>query len=113
MWPFIIEGDLVTVVRQQGIPRLASVVAVCIADQLIVHRVTGRTSRDGQVTIVVRGDSSPGSFARLQPGEIIGKVASVCRNGKRSTRWVSPPLSIVALTAGPVLRMLVRLKALF
>jgi hypothetical protein len=111
MWPFIRAGDCVTIVTAGKMPRAGSVVAVFNNDQCIVHRVVkicGRPGARGDVWIC--GDSSPGSQTQIQSSDIIGVAESIERNGKRHTRWLRPPLSLLALFFGIVLRAMVTLR---
>jgi hypothetical protein len=111
MWPFIKSGDLVTVVSCKKMPVAGSVAAVFYHDQCIVHRVVKRRERPGIMGEVwICGDSSPGSQARIPLKEIVGIVSSLERNGTRQTRWLHPPLSLVALLIGRFMRALIVLK---
>lgn len=105
MLPFIKPGDVVTIKRCDGLPCFGSVVALFVQDQLIVHRVA-KVTKTG--TVLISGDSSVGSETSVMPSEIIGTVVSLKRNGKIHSRWLKPPLSLIALIVGMIIKMLVR-----
>jgi hypothetical protein len=92
-------------------PAIGSVAAVFNNDQCIVHRIVKRRERPGAMGEAwICGDSSPGSWAKIQPGEIIGIVSSLERNGTRRTRWLYPPLSVAVLLIGRFLRILIGIR---
>jgi hypothetical protein len=114
MWPFIRSGDLVTIVPCKKIPVIGSVAAVFNNDQCIVHRVVKRCKRSGAMGEVwICGDSSPGSQSRIPPGEIVGIVSLLERNGTRHTCWLRPPLSLAALLIGRIMRALIVIRDFF
>jgi hypothetical protein len=105
MLPFIKTGDVVTIKRSEGSHRIGSVVALFIKDQLIIHRIV-KVEKTG--TLLICGDSSAGSETSVMPSEIIGTVVSLKRNGKIHSRWLKPPLSLIALIVGLIIKTLLR-----
>jgi hypothetical protein len=114
MWPFIRSGDRVTIKKQNALPPVGSVVAVFSGEQLVIHRLLKqRRGTDATGEVWIRGDSSPGSTARIPAAWIIGRVASLRRNGRVRTFWITPPFSLLALPLGTILCILVRIKMSF
>jgi hypothetical protein len=93
------------------VPHLGAVVALFAADQLIVHRVVAIRRGTTGLDVIIAGDSSPGSHARMPVSELVGEIESVSRGPAVINAWLSPPLGVLAVYAGYGLRFLVRLKS--
>lgn len=81
MHPFIQDGDVVTVSPKiGGKPRLGEVGAFCHPEtrKLVVHRILARRD-DGYL---FRGDNAAEWDGLISPGDILGRVTRVERNGR-------------------------------
>ncbi len=80
MFPCLLPGDIVTVERRAIEDFRPGDIAKYLRDgRLYAHRVI--ETRDGQ--LLTRGDSAAENDAPVSAGEIVGKVISVDRGGKR------------------------------
>jgi hypothetical protein len=110
MAPLIRDGDRITIVPLHGTPVFGTVVALFAADQLIVHRVVALVRSPAEPAVIVAGDSSPGSRARIPASELLGIVESVSRGAITVQAWLRPPWCFLGVYAGYLLRFLMQLK---
>ena len=95
MWPFVREGDLLTVLPLGDAPlRPGDVILYrCEGGALLAHRIIGRSRREG--VWLVRGDASRGEVERVRPDEVLGRVVSLEAEGRtrrmdtRRQRWAA------------------------
>ena len=95
MWPFVREGDTITVSPLAGAgPRLGDVVAFLGPEtgKLVVHRVVGR--RDG--AFLIRGDNAPESADAVPAASILGRVTRVERGCRRISFGLGPERTLIA-----------------
>jgi signal peptidase I len=98
MYPFIKDGDVITVAPLP--PKAPSLGDVLVfiheqARRLFVHRVT---KRDGGF-YVTRGDSAHFDDGMISRTNLLGYVTRVERNGKKIRLGLGPERSMIALLA--------------
>jgi signal peptidase len=97
MLPFIQDGDLLSIQpKEKADLRIGQVVAYIHPDRsrLVVHRVVGRSAG----AFLLQGDNLLGGPDGLVPGEnILGRVVSVERHGKRVRLGLGPEAWAIAL----------------
>jgi hypothetical protein len=94
MWPFIKDGDAITVAPLSGgLPGQGSVVTFLRPDtgKLVVHRVVGR--RDD--IFLIRGDNAE-EVDLIPAANILGRVTKVERDGKRVYLGLGPERHLIA-----------------
>ena len=102
MWPFIRDGDVLIVEPLEGgAVRVGDVVLYrTAAGRVMAHRVVIRTTDDGDVALLIRGDGSEGAGDTVVPGDVLGRVTWMERGGGaiRLDRW--PRRMLVRLWIG-------------
>jgi hypothetical protein len=99
MFPFIRDGDIVSVAPLASPPRLGDVLAFQRGPQptpqLVVHRLVGRAPRG----LLLRGDSYPPrhSDGLITPAALLGRVVRVERRGRPITLGLGPERALIAL----------------
>lgn len=88
MYPLIKDGDLLTVAPLSGTrPGRGQVLAFSkLTGGVVVHRLTGRRGDD----YLVRGDNVDDDTAVVSPGQILGQVTHIERNGRRVRLGLGP-----------------------
>lgn len=82
MSPFIRDGDVLEIKPAEVSEiKLGDVIFYRIESRVAAHRVIKRVSRNGKVSLVTKGDSSPTSDEPLHAEDLLGKVVTVERNG--------------------------------
>jgi signal peptidase I len=85
MTPFILDGDILEIqpISQQPI-RLGDVVLCQTNDRgVVAHRVTRLAQRNGLTRLVTQGDALFYPDGWINAGQVLGRVASVERRGRR------------------------------
>lgn len=99
MWPFLRDGDVLTVLPLDRPARLGEVLAVRRGDELVVHRAVRVRGRFAEL----QGDAlsrSDGSFAAA---DLLGRVVLLRRGAKSHA-----PATLFPLLAAPLLRLWLR-----
>jgi signal peptidase I len=79
MLPAVWPGDVVTVQHcNPGELQPGQIVAYRLDDRLIVHRIT----RNAGDQLITRGDAQPSDDLPVNADQILGRVASIHRNGR-------------------------------
>jgi hypothetical protein len=106
MWPFVRDGDRLTVAPLAGAPRLGDVVLVGGEGFGVVHRVV----RVAGGRVLTKGDALPRSDGWAPLGRVLGRVVAVERRGRPvpQGRW-APLAASLARRLTP--ERLVRLAA--
>ncbi len=96
MFPFIRDGDVVTVASLQGTRPQCGEVVACIRprqDRLVVHRVIGRRGN----SYLVRGDAASGVDGLVQELDILGRVMRIERRGAQVRIGLGPERYVIAI----------------
>ena len=111
MWPFIREGDTVSIRQKPFIPSLGAVVAFFSGEQLIIHRIIWcKKKADGEWDILVHGDASPFSISKINSDQVIGAIEYVKRENKKVTLSFNDAYRIIAIPLGLMLQLMVALR---
>jgi signal peptidase I len=81
MRPCIQDGDVV-VVEPCSHPRLGDVALVAENGRVVLHRVVGRASVNGEAYVVTQGDAAPHPDPPAPLARVLGRVAQVERGGR-------------------------------
>jgi signal peptidase len=83
MYPTIRDGEVITIalVGPHEVGR-GDVVLYRREKRVLAHRVIGLTMRDGHGVFHLRGDAKAGCDAPISADAVVGRVISVCRNGR-------------------------------
>ncbi len=95
MYPFIRDGDVLTIAPLQGAsPRFGDVVVFThpTTGKLIIHRIVGK--RAGAYR--TKGDNAPEEDGMISRATIVGRVTNVKRNGKYVSIGLGPDRFIIA-----------------
>ena len=96
MFPFIVEGDLLTISALEGAGlKVGSVVAFKRPQEksVVVHRIVGRTKD----SFLLKGDNVSGPDGYLTRSDLLGFVSKVERRGKRVRLGLGQEGMIIAL----------------
>ena len=95
MFPFIRDGDVITVSPLKSPPRLGDVVAFRPSQrqQLFIHRVIG--GKRG--SYLIKGDNTAANDGFQSRASILGRVILVERNGRRVYCGMGPERLLIAL----------------
>jgi len=96
MCPFIRDGDVISIapMDKKG-PRLGEIVALCYpeSDQMVVHRVIGKTKSG----YLVQGDNLPHQPDGVFPWQsLLGKLIRVERGGRTIWLGIGPERFLIA-----------------
>lgn len=83
MYPFIREGDTVTLAPCVGTERVGDVVAVSHAGRFFIHRIV----RAAETGLWVQGDAHPHTALPVSRHEVWGVVVRIERAGRSATDW--------------------------
>lgn len=85
MRPFIQDGDLITASPlQNSFVRVGDVVLYKTAgDRVIVHRVIRKTITNNRTVFFIKGDATFGQPEKVDTKWILGRIASIERNGRK------------------------------
>jgi hypothetical protein len=91
MSPFIVDRDIIHVQELEASEIKTGMVAVYRNESggMVAHRFFGFVRKRGATVLKVRGDGSPGSFAHVQPEQVVGQVVAVQRGSavRRIDTW--------------------------
>ncbi len=96
MFPFIRDGDVVTVAPLQGTRPLCGEVVACIPpgqERLVIHRVVGRRGN----SYLVQGDATSDVDGSVQELDILGRVMRIERRGAGVRLGLGPERCIIAI----------------
>ena len=114
MWPFIRDGDTVSIKGRPFTPSLGTVVAFFSDAQLIIHRIIWCKLRaNDEWEILVHGDASPFSISQINLDQIIGTIDYVKRQNKKITLSFNDAYRIIAIPLGFLLQFLISIKCSF
>lgn len=85
MYPFVRDGDVLLVepCSSEDI-RIGQVIYYRARwGGMVAHRVTGQERRNGAALLITKGDSCPGADRPIVPGQVLGRVTALERDGKR------------------------------
>lgn len=114
MFPFIHDGDVVTVAPLQGTGPYCGEVVACIPpgrDRLVIHRVIGRRGN----SYLLKGDATSDVDGLVQELDILGRVTRIERRGARVRIGLGPERYIIAMLvrSGLIARVIFPLGRLF
>ncbi len=113
MWPFIREGDTVSIKQKPFKPSLGKVVAFFAGDQLITHRIIWyKQINYNNWLLTIHGDASPFSLSQINTDEVIGTIRYLKRKNRKITFSLNYPYRIIAIPIGIVLQFVVAIKLL-
>ena len=103
MVPAILPGDLI-IVQRAAISEISvgTIVLYAREGRLFAHRVMEFSANAGQAVLVTRGDCLCYNDPMVLPEELLGKVVSVERRGRRV--GVNSPTKVCAVALGRILR---------
>ena len=111
MWPFIRDGDTVSIKGRPFTPSLGSVVAFFSDEQFIIHRIIWCDKRaNGKWDILVHGDASPYSISKINSDQIIGTIEYVKRQNRKIILLFNDAYRIIAIPFGLMLQLIVALR---
>ena len=83
MRPWLRGGETVDVRRETPTQvRRGDVVAFARGGGLFVHRVIGKSQRDGRTLLITKGDAFPEADAPVREEEFLGRVTRIARGGR-------------------------------
>jgi len=83
MYPTIRDGEVITIAAVVPDDVVRGDVLLCRHDKrLLAHRVVHVTTRGPERVFRLRGDATADCDAPVGADEVVGKVISVCRNGR-------------------------------
>jgi signal peptidase I len=83
MYPTIRDGELITVGPVEAHQIVRGDVLLCRqSTRLLAHRVVAVHERGGERVLRLRGDAKGAADAPIAVSDVIGRVVSVCRNGR-------------------------------
>jgi signal peptidase I len=100
MRPWLRGGEMVEV--RQASPaevRLGEVVAFARGGGLFVHRVIGKSRRDGEILLITKGDAFPDADSPVCETELLGRVTGVARHGGMVSTETLPQQAVGRLLA--------------
>jgi hypothetical protein len=98
MFPFIRDGDVVTVAPLKGIRLRRGDVVACVPprrDTLVIHRVVARRGQ----SYLVKGDATSEADGLVQEADILGRVMSVERRGSEVRLGFGLERQLIAMLA--------------
>ena len=83
MHPTIRDGEVITIapIRAGEVSR-GDVLLCRHQKRMLAHRVVGLTARGDERLFLLQGDAKAGCDAPVAARDVVGKVVSVCRNGR-------------------------------
>lgn len=101
MRPWLRGGEIVEVRRASPAEvRAGDVVAFARGGGLFVHRVIGKSRREGQTLLITKGDAFPDADSPVREAELLGRVTSVARRGSMISTETLPQQAVGRLLAG-------------
>ena len=84
MQPFIRDGDILEIQLDGGeLYRRTDIVLCKIpTGRLVAHRVVGTEMGDGRGKLIIQGDALGQPDGSIDPGEVLGRVVAVIRDGE-------------------------------
>lgn len=98
MFPFIFNGDVVTISPLSNIaPRIGDVVAIIHpeSEKLAVHRVVGKKGN----YFLIKGDNLVDADGFVPMAKVLGRISKVERNGKKISFGLGPERILIAFLA--------------
>lgn len=112
MWPFIKNGDTISIKQKPFKPSIGKVIAFFTGDQLITHRIVWYRKKDDDMWEVwVHGDSCPRSISKINSNQIIGVIESVKRDGRVITSPFTGIYRLFTIPIGFLLQLLIIIKS--
>ena len=97
MLPVLWPGDVVSVSGRDTMQTQPGEVVVFQRDgRLVAHRVVGRTTRQGRLHWITRGDSAERDDAPVSHDDLLGRVCAIERGSERVTPHQSGMARLVA-----------------
>ncbi|MFC2043560.1 S24/S26 family peptidase [Chloroflexota bacterium] len=96
MQPFIHDGDILEIQPNGGVIFSTTDIVLCKSPQghLVAHRVMGTEMEDGRGRLIIQGDALGRPDGSINPGEVLGRVVAVIRDGEY--KRVDTPLMRIA-----------------
>ena len=83
MYPTIRDGEAITIAAVSADEVVRGDVLLCRHNQrVLAHRVVAVTARGRDRVFHLRGDAKAGCDEPIAAGDVMGRVISVCRNGR-------------------------------
>ena len=84
MQPFIRNGDILEIQPDGGGEFRTTDIVLCKSPKghLVAHRVTGTEIEDGRGKLIIQGDALGQPDGSIDPGEVLGRVVAVIRDGE-------------------------------
>lgn len=89
MWPWLLDGDVLTLQPRTGPPRLGEIVLLRQGDFGVIHRVVGRLGG----RYAVKGDALPRLDGLFPAADLPARVSEVRRGAERFTPLRALPLA--------------------
>jgi len=100
MLPAVWPGDTLVIESVKGNAVSEGDIVLFRRDRrLFVHRVVAKGAPSGEAGIVTRGDAMPHPDPLIAEGDLLGRVTSIVRNGKRIEPRKVPSFSERAVSA--------------
>jgi signal peptidase I len=97
MRPWLRGGEVVEVRREvPGRVRRGDVVAYARGGGLFVHRVIGKSQREGRTLLITKGDAFPEADAPVLEEELLGRITHIAR-GDHSVSTAQFPQRLLGL----------------
>ncbi len=101
MRPWLRGGEIVEVrCASPAEVRAGDVVAFARGGGLFVHRVIGKSRREGQTLLITKGDAFPDADSPVREAELLGRVTGVARHGSMVSTETLPRQAVGRLLAG-------------
>lgn len=112
MWPFIRNGDVVSIKNRHIKPSLGTVVALFSGEQLIIHRIVWcRKISNDKWKIWVHGDGCPYSISMTNWDQVIGVVEYIKRKNKIITLSFNDIYRFITIPVGFLIQLLIIIKS--
>jgi hypothetical protein len=98
---------------------IGDIIVFPLGDILVAHRLVARRQRRGVEILIAKGDAEPYFDAPLQPGDLLGVVRALRRNGASPamslgcTGWIAGSIARISYLAGRGAWIVRRATALF
>ena len=84
MQPFIRDGDILEIQPNAGVQFRTTDIVLCKSPKghLVAHRVIGTEIENGRGVLIIQGDALGQPDGNIDPGEVLGRVVAVIRDGE-------------------------------